>query len=424
MSATAKPAYVWYVIALLSTVNVFNYLDRMALAVLLPFVKADLRLSDSQLGLLIGFAFFVFYAFCGIPIARWADRGNRRNTIALALLIWSVMTAICGAAQSFWQLFLARVGVGVGEAGGLSPAQSMLCDYVPLERRSGVFSIHSFGLIVGMMAGMALAGVLGERLGWRWTLVALGLPGVLLAVVVRFTLREPQRGGPQQVGEISNGVSLLEAIGVLWRCRTYRLLMLLTVVNGFIQYGLNQWWPSLYTRVFGLSMSVVGTYLGFGIGAGAGIGMLFGGLLGNRLAQRDVRLPLIVGVAATVLALPAAVGSLFFPSFRLSVLMVAITGFLWSIPAGPIVATVYSVVQPSMRATAGAISVFFSSVLGFGLGPYCVGAASDLLTPAFGIESLRYALLIPVSLLPVLATVLLAVAKAFPNDLQVADGQV
>jgi predicted MFS family arabinose efflux permease len=410
--------YVWYAIVLLSTVNVFNYMDRMALSVLLPSIKADLALSDGQLGLLVGFAFSLFYAICGIPIARWADHGIRRDIIALTLGVWSVMTALSGTAQNFWQLFVARVGVGAGEAGSLPPAQSIVCDYVPLKKRAGVFAVHNFGAVAGIMLGMALAGWLGERIGWRWTFVALGIPGMVLAAIVRLTLREPKRGLFDTPYETTKGPSRDTAIRFLWRCRTYRLLLSFLVVNGFVQFGLNQWWPSFYARVFALNAASVGVSLGVAIGVGSGIGVLIGGVLANQTVQRDVRLPLFICAGATLLAIPTVLGSLFVASAAASILLAALTGLFWTVQAGPIIAALYSVALPSMRATAGAVTIFFTSAIGYGLGPFCVGVLSDLLAPALGSQALRYALLAPVSFLPVMIVLLVAAARALPRDLQ------
>jgi predicted MFS family arabinose efflux permease len=414
--ATAR--YTWYVILLLTVVNVLNYMDRMALSVLMPYIKTDLGLSDGRLGLLTGFAFFVFYALCGIPIARWADRGIRRNIVAIALGVWSTMTALSGAAQNFWHLFAARVGVGAGEAGCIPPSQSMICDYVPIERRAGIFAIHSFGIYAGMMVGMGLSGWLGEVIGWRWAFAILGLPGIGVALLVRLTLREPPRGRFDVRKSASAQPPLAQAIVALWRCRTYRVLMAFLVVNGFVQNGLNQWWPSFYSRVFGMSVLTVGVKLGVAIGVGCGAGLLLGGLLANKAAQRDLRLPLFIGAGATSLALPAALASLFASTASASILLVALTALLWSVSNGPVVATVNSVVPSSMRALAGALTVFVTSLLGFGLGPFCVGMLSDLLLPSFGHESLRYALLAPVLGIPLMCVALYAAAGRLKADLQ------
>lgn len=410
--------YVWYVIFLLSVVNVFNYMDRMALSVMAPAVKTDLGLTDTQLGLLGGFAFAIFYAICGIPIARIGDRGSRRDIIAIALATWSIVTALSGAAQSFWQFFLARVGVGVGEGGGVSPALSIICDYVPLERRPGAIAVHTFGLYAGMMVGMMVAGWLSDTVGWRWTFAVLGLPGIALAALVRVSLREPTRGFFDSAQSSQRSASFGATLLTLWNCRTYRTLQVFNVLIGFVQYGLAQWWPSYYVRFWGLSVSSVGLYLGLAIGVGSGIGMLAGGFLANGVAQRNAGVHLVVGAVATALALPAALGSLFVPSARDSILLVSLTALLWSVSIGPMTSAMISVTMPRMRAMAAAIAIFFVSVLGFGLGPLCVGLLSDVLTPTLGAEALRYALLIPTCLLPFMAIALYAAAKTLPNDLK------
>lgn len=412
--------YTWYVIALLFVVNVFSYTDRMALAVLAPSIKADLDLSDTQLGLLTGLAFSLFYAVCAIPIARWADRGIRKDIIVLAIATWSVATALSGAAQNFLHLFAARVGVGAGEAGSLPAAQSIICDYVPLRRRPGVFSIQSLGAVVGLALGMVLGGWLAEIVGWRWAFVCLGLPGLGIALLVKLTLCEPVRGFNDAETNIREAPPLGKTMSTLWRCRTYRLLSSYYALNGFVQTGLNQWWPSFYNRDYDLTMSSAGAYLGIAIGVGSGAGLLIGGLLANKAAQRDIRLPLIIGSVATSMAFPFALGSLFASSMFVSILLVGLSGLAWSVSNGPIIATVNSVVGSRMRATAASITIFATSVLGFGLGPFCVGLASDLLTPAFGVHALRYALVVPVLLLPVMVIVCYAAAKSLPADLKMA----
>lgn len=416
----SKSRYVWYVIGTLTVVNAFSYMDRMALAALAPAIKADLDLSDAQLGLLIGFAFSLFYAVCGIPIARWADRGVRRNIIALALTTWSAMTALSGAAHHFWHLFIARVGVGAGEAGCLPPAQSIICDYVPLKKRPGVFAVHNFGNYAGMMLGLVAAGWLGELLGWRWAFVAIGLPGIALALVVRLTIREPVRGVLDAGAKSAAQPTLRHALAVIWRCRTYRFMLATYVTNGFVQYGLVQWWPSFFSRNFELKMSSIGVSLGLAIGIGAATGSLSGGWVANKAAQRDIRLPLMIGAAVTLLAIPAALGSLFYPTFQGSILLVGLTALFWSVSNGAVVATSASVIAPSMRATSSSLLIFTTAVLGFGSGPFCVGLLSDLLTPAFGAQALRYAMLLPICVFPAIAISLYAGGRATPGDLPAA----
>lgn len=408
----------WYPIALLTVVNVFNYMDRMALSVLMPHIKADLDLTDAQLGLLVGFAFSLFYAVCTVPIARWADRGVRRDIIALSMAVWSLMTALGGAAQNFWHLLVARVGVGVGEAGCVPSSQSMICDYVPLERRPGVFAIHGFGASIGMMLGVAAAAWLGATIGWRWAFVALGLPGIAVAMIVRRTLPEPARGALDNPVGGNAAAPFLETILFLWRCTTYRRIMLFAVGNGFLQYGMLQWWPSFYERVFGLNAASMGLSLGIAIGAGTGSGLLIGGLLANKAARRDVRLPLVIAATAVLLALPTAIGALLVSTASVSIFLVGLLQFWLGLTQAPYITTLYSVVVPSVRATAGSINLFFTSAIGFGLGPLCMGVLSDSLRPVFGVQSLRYALLIPVCLMPLMAAAVGMAARSVSNDLK------
>lgn len=416
--AHSSRLYVGYVIGLLSTVHVLSYMDRMALSVMMPHIKADLQLSDGQLGMLLGFAFVLFYATFGIAIGRWADRGVRKNIVATAVALWSVMTALSGAATNFWHLFAARIGLGIGEAGCIPTSQSIIADYVPPVRRAGVYSIYNLGSVVGTMLGMALAGWLAEVIGWRWAFAALGLPGIALAIIVKVTLREPRRGRFDTVTAESEDMSLREAIGVLWRTKTYRVLTAYYVVNGFIYAGLVQWYPSFYMRTFGLSSSSVGIFLGVAMGAGSALGLLAGGLFANKLAARDVRLPLIVGSAAVALSLPTTLGLLFIPSLSESIVLAAVSGLLWCVPAGAAAATLYGVTSHKVRATAGSITIACISILGFGLGPACVGLLSDLLTPSYGAQALRYALLAPVCLIPLSAWALHAATCELRKDLK------
>lgn len=419
--------YTYYVIFILFLVSVVNYMDRMALAILIPSIKKDLHISDSELGLLLGFAFFLFYAVCGIPIARWADRGARKTIVALALSVWSLMTALSGGAQNFWHLLVARVGVGAGEAGSIAPSQSMICDYVPLAKRTGVFAFHNLGLSTGMMVGLVLAGWLGEAVGWRWTFVCLGLPGLVLAVVVHRTIREPIRGTFDiKMPRDNERISSAAALRLLRACGTYRWLLLFAVLQGFALYGLNQWWPSFYERVFGLKLAAVGAYLGPAIGAGSAAGVLIGGLVGNRLARRDVRLPLLFSASTTILALPSGIACLFLSSIQASIAFVLLTAAFLGVSNGPLIAALYSVSAPNIRATAGALMIGISSVFGYGLGPLCVGAISDALMPIYGYESLRYALLAPLCVLPPMTVALFIAAMKLKADVSqvVVDGTV
>ena len=386
--------YVWYVIAVIFLVNLFNFMDRMALAVLAPSIQADLGLSDSQLGLLTGFAYATFYSCAAIPIARLADRWNRKNIIAISLAVWSVMTALSGTAQNYWQLFVARMGLGAGEAGGGPPAQSLLCDYVALEKRPLAIAVNSIGFGAGIMVGMALAGWLGQAVGWRLAFVFLGVPGVLLALIVFFSVREPQRGRFDVVVDTPQP-PLLATLGNLWRNRVYIWLTTYAAIASISLFGLNQWWPTFLARTHGLALADIGLRLGAGLGLGASAGLLAGGIVGTRLARNGYRGPLIASLLGILAFLPFAVAANLTSSANLAIFLMAGSIFCHGFSTAPTAAAVYSSVSPEIRTTAGAVAVFFQTVVGASMGPLAVGMLSEYLQPSYGASGLRYALMIP-----------------------------
>lgn len=404
--------YNWYVILLLTAVNLLSSMDRMALAVLLPFIKADLHISDGQAGLLIGLAFSIFYGVCGIPFGRWADRGVRRDIIALSILVWSVMTALSGAAHSFWHMLVARIGLGASEAGVIPSSQSIICDYVPVERRPGAFAIHAFGLTAGIMIGMAAAGYLAEWLGWRWAFVVLAGVGLPLTLLVRFTLREPDRGAMDGAASDLAPVPLRDVARRLSRNRSYMLLTIVVVLSGFIQYGMNQWWPSLYAQRFELGLGVIGARLGLAIGIGSATGLIVGGVIANRLAARAASRALALGTLTYLVSIPVALLSIFAATPSIAIVAAGASVLLWSIPSGAIVSSLYSVVPVNIRATAGTITAFCTALFGFGLGPAAVGLLSDALSHSQGAFSLRYAMMLPPAFAPVMALVIFIAARS------------
>jgi predicted MFS family arabinose efflux permease len=410
--------HVYYVIGVLALVNAICNLDKVAISVLAPLIKQELGLQDTEMGLIVGVAFSVTYAVFGVPIAYAADRSNRRNLVALALVFWSVMTSLGGVTQGFAQLLLTRMGVGMGEAGCLPASQSLICDYVAVRRRPFVFAIHNLGLVAGVMIGLIAAGLLGKAVGWRFALIILGLPGILLAGVVVTTIREPLRGAMD--GQLpAEGVGMLRAITTLSRSGIYLMLVGYLVTNGFLQMGLIQWLPSFYTRIYGLDVAQVGLMLGLAVGIGAAGGMLLGGMAAHHLATDGFARPLRWAGAVIALIIPAGLLVLFAPTTGLSFLFVGIASALWSLPTGTVIAALVSVVPASMRATASTISIFFTSLLGFGLGPLAVGVASDSLVPTLGKAALQYALTLPLLAVPVMAALLLLCAGSIGRELTV-----
>lgn len=384
-----------YTLFLLTAVNMFNYMDRFALSVLIEPIKADLSLSDSQLGILTGFAFALFYAVAGIPIARWADVGVRRNIIVIALAIWSGMTALCGLAQNFFQLVAARMGVGVGEAGCLPPSHSMIADLYPMEKRSGAMAIHVVGASVGVMIGFAIGGYVADVYGWRTAFFIFGVPGLILAAVVRFTMKEPVRGATDGLAGKVTKSRFRDFFCEVILNRTYRYVIIGNIFSGFLSFGILQWTPAFFIRVHGLSLTEVGIMFGITVGFAGTVGTLAGGLLANRLVLRNQRWPLwiaVIGYGAVlpVFALTFSVGS---TAIALGCAVLAI--ILSGLGNGPTFATAQSAMPPSMRSVAAAVGMFMTSVCGIGLGPTVVGILSDVYA-SYGMEAgeaLRYALI-------------------------------
>lgn len=408
-----------YMALLLALVNLFNYLDRTLLSILLPAIKVDLLLSDTQLGLLTGFAFAMSYAVFGIPISRWADRGNRRNIVALSLALWSVMTTLSGAALSFLQLLLTRIGVGMGEAGCVPPAQSIISDYVPAHKRAGILSLHYAGAGVGSLLALALGGWLSTEIGWRYTFMVFGFPGLFLAVLVRFTLREPPRGYSDGHSREGHVLPVKTVLHYLKGCRTYVHLVIVMVFNAFANLGIHAWLPSFFKRSYQLPITDIGFYLGLTM-LGSIAGLLLGGTITDRLAQRDLRFPLWFGACSYAVAVPFGIAIFVTTSVYWAFLFVFIFNLLIILPGGAVAALVLGVVLPRMRAMAVAIMAFFAAAIGYGGGPFFIGALSDVLVLTFGDESLRYAMLIFVFFLLFPLIHFLFAAKSVRDDMRTA----
>jgi len=390
-------AYLRYALGLLTVVYIINFVDRQILAILLQSIKEDLQLSDFQLGLLGGTAFGIFYATLGVPIARLADVYTRKGVMAWSLTIWSVMTALCGMAVGFWSLLLVRVGVGVGEAGGSPPAHSMISDYFPAEQRGTALGIFSLGVPLGILVGFMLGGWLDEAFGWRVAFMVVGLPGVLLAIAVKFTLREPPRGHSEAGGPAKSSVaapSAREAARFLWRSKSFRHASLASGLYAFVGYSVTNWAPPFLIRSHGMSVGEVGTWLALIIGIGGGLGIYLGGVVSDRLSIDDARYRVWVPAVAMALALPFGFVAYTTPNTTLALAMLVPPVFLGLVYQAPALALVQSLATPAMRATASAILLFVINIIGLGMGPAVTGLVSDALEPRFGEDSLRYALLI------------------------------
>src|SRR5580692_6448442 len=285
---TPSTLYRNYVLFMLTIVYVFNFIDRQVLVILQESIKKDLHLSDAQLGFLSGFTFAIFYAVLGVPIARLADRTNRRNTITLSLGLWSIMTAVSGTARNFIQLAAARIGVGVGEAGGSPPAHAMISDYFPPRQRSTALSIYSTGIYFGTLIGFIMGGYLNQRLGWRTAFFAVGTPGIVFSLLFYTTVKEPRRGSTD-AGSLppTETYTFRAVLKLLYSKKTFIFLTMATSLLVFCIYGLLNWAPSFLARIHGMTPAARGAALGLALGIGGAIGSFTGGALTDRFGKRD-----------------------------------------------------------------------------------------------------------------------------------------
>lgn len=389
----AVSASAYYALGVLTLVYCFNFIDRQLLAILQESIKADLELSDSQLGLLTGFAFAAFYVTAGIPIARWADRSNRRNIVALALFAWSFMTAISGFVQNYLQLLLARIGVGVGEAGGSPPSHSMISDMFPPERRASALGFYSMGVNIGILFGFLLGGWINEFFGWRVAFMVVGAPGILLALLVRLTIKEPPRGQSEAREASAEMMPVGQVVALLWRLSTFRHMAVAAGLSAFAGYAAANWNASFMIRTHGMSTGELGTWLALIMGFGGAVGVLGGGLLADRLAERDMRWHMWLPTVVAVCAAPFAAAVYVVGTAHAALLLMIIPGVLSNVYLGSTIATAHRLVGLRMRAMSSAILFFVLNIIGLGAGPWCVGVLSDILNPQFADESLRMAML-------------------------------
>ena len=407
-AAHYSPAYRNYALAVLFLGYVVNFVDRSILGIMLEPIKLDLDLSDSQLGLLGGLAFALFYTTLGVPIAALADRTSRVRILSAAMIIWSAMTAICGLATSFVWLLLARIGVGVGEAGASPPSHSLISDYFPLEKRATALSIYALGIPFGSMIGNFVGGWGAEELGWRTTFVLVGLPGIAIALLILFTLREPPRGLSDRVAAPTPGAAptpvveekapdVKVVLARLWERRAFRHLGIAAGLHAFVGYGAGTWNAPFLIRIHEIPITEVGAWLAAISGIGA-IGTFLGGYLSDKLFDRtsNHRWYMWVPGISTMLMVPFQFVAYLYGGVWAVLPSLALVSILGGMYLGPSFAMTQALVTPRMRAVASAILLFMLNLIGMGLGPYFVGIASDMLEPATGIDSLRYALCLAV----------------------------
>ncbi|WP_428680761.1 spinster family MFS transporter [Sphingopyxis sp.] len=392
------PAHMPYgALFLLMIVYAFNMLDRQIVTILVEPMKADLNLADWQIGMISGLAFALFYTLLGIPLARIADRGNRVGMIAVALFVWSGFTALCGVARNFTELLLARIGVGVGEAGCTPAAHSLITDYVPREQRGRALALYSLGVPVGSLAGLVLGGILLATLGWRAAFLIAGVPGILLAIIVWFTLDEPRKRTIATQAAAPH-MPLGQVLATLRRLPSFWLISCGTAMGAFGYYGQASFFGSLYMRThvegigamassWGVPPTVfLGLSLGLIVGLVGMVGTFVGGQLADRAARRGIEGYTLVPSTSLVIAAPLFAGAALAPTVPLSFAFLACAIFVHALNYGSVFASVQTLVPARVRAMAAAVQLFVTNAIGLALGPLFVGIASDLLAPSLGSE--------------------------------------
>lgn len=385
------PAQSWIALGLLTCVSYFNYMDRVALAILIEPIKRDLQLSDSALGLLSGFAFAAFYAILGVPLGRLVDRRSRVGILAVCLMLWSAMTALGGFTRSFSQLFVTRMGVGVGEAGCLPASHSLIGDYFPPTRRALAISICQSGAVVGLSSGLMLVGYLEAHFGWRGALKAVGLAGLPIAIIVYLLLREPARRAPDTDVAAESFATAVRAL--LGRKALVHLLLAYALSAGVVT-GVGQWEPAFLMRTYGLTAAQVGVWQGSASLLSGVLGLLAGGFLATFMIRLDSRWDLWIPALMFGISAPITAIGLMSPTPFMAIAIKNVSAFFASAGGGVALASVQAFAEPHRRGTAIAMMLFVSAVVGTGGGPLLVGFVSDLLAPSMGQQSLRYALLL------------------------------
>jgi MFS family permease len=421
ITAGSKPAvsnaYRNYILGVLCLAYSLNFLDRNIISILVDPIKTELHVSDTAMGSLSGFAFAIFYAAVGIPIARWADAGNRRNIITIGLTVWSAMTALSGMATNFWQLALARVGVGVGEAAGAPPSHSLISDYFPKHQRAGAMAVFQASIYLGLLMGYLIGGWVNQYYGWRMAFVAAGMPGLFFALVVRFTIREPLRGQFDLPRDGEGRPPLGQVLHFLCSQKSFLLVAFGIGIVGLTNFAFSVWAPSFLRRIYHLQSGQIGTYLGFIKGIGGATGTVLGGIVVDRFRSRDERWMFLLPAIATALVCPAWIGFVTIPSLGWSLVCLAIGAVLIGFHLGPCFAMVQNLARPEMRSLSSSITFLVMTLLGMGLGPLAVGYLSDSFRPELGDGSLRLGLAVTTAACLLGALSFLRGAKFVRSDL-------
>jgi MFS family permease len=386
-----------YLLVVLTIIGALNYTDRYALGILSQNIKLDLGLSDTELGLMNGIAFALFYSLMGIPLARWADRGNRVTLIWFTTALWSLAVAACGFARTFWQLIVIRMVAGIGESGCIPPAHSLIADEFSRPERARAVSRYLQGMSASFVLGYFVAGWLNELYGWRATFAVIGLPGLILAALVGLTLKEPRNGLEGRKPDPIEVPRLPLVWRTLWVNHTFRHMLYSYSVLFFFSYGIGQWTPAFLLRNFDIRTGAMGGWYAAFVGGGTILGTYLGGAWAARYASRNERRQL--NMMAIVICLAGVTNSFVFlrwcsPNYYAAFVWLGLSSIFGAMTSGPFFAILQVLISERMRGMSIALILFFSNLIGFGFGPWVAGALSDAFQVRYGNDALRYAMLI------------------------------
>lgn len=412
-ATTGNPASIrGRVLAFLLIAYIFNFLDRQILGILATPIKADLGLTDTQFGAIGGLAFALLYSVLGVPLAYLADRTSRSGVIAASLAVWSGFTALCGMATGYWQLFLCRLGVGIGEAGGVAPSYALIADYFPPERRARALAIYSLGIPVGLASGTLLGAYIAQAVNWRAAFLFMGAAGVVLVPIFKMMVRDLPRSADEGAGQ----TPISAAFPIVARKSSFWLLAFAASFSSLCGYGLALWTPSVFMRSFHLDLITTGQFLGSLLLIGGSAGVFAGGWLADRLGKSDrgwyARLPAI----AWLITAPLYALGFMAPNATAAWLLLLIPNALNILWLGPVTTAVQHLVPRHMRATASASFLLINNLIGLGAGPLLIGALSDYLKTGYGAESLRYAAIAALSFYFVAAMLMLFAVRRLRSD--------
>lgn len=410
--AYPSPAKARLVLGMLLLVYIFNFLDRQILGILAGPIKADLHLTDAQFGAIGGLAFALLYSVLGVPLAVVADRTTRSGVITGALVVWSAFTALCGVATSYGQLFLFRLGVGVGEAGGAAPSYALISDYFPPERRARALAVYSMGVPLGLAGGVLLGGYIAQLVEWRTAFLTVGIAGIVLAPLFRWLVRDLPRAPTAPADKVRPGA----VFAILFRKPAFWLLSISGGFSSLCGYGLALWTPSVLIRSYGFDLITTGQFMGSLLLIGGATGVFVGGALADRLGRRDRAWYAWLPSIAWAITVPTFAVGLLAPSPWVAWPLLLIPNALNIFWLGPVSAAVQHLVPARMRATAGGSFLFLNNLLGLGVGPLLMGSISDWLKGSYGTESLRYAAVACLSFYALAAVLVLFAVKSVRRD--------